>query len=185
MQPATAHAFKLQIHPTVTAPEVRSLNARLEFREDGALQLRYLLDAHVPRLRVPPPAAASRTDELWKHTCFEAFVKPHGAAFYYEINLSPSSQWALYRFDAYREGMQAAEIAKPPAISLRRSDYHMELDAALNLEALPELTGKSAWKVALSAVIESEDGRMSYWALRHAAGKPDFHHPDSFVSVSR
>jgi hypothetical protein len=185
MQPATAHAFKLQIHPTVTAPEVRSLNARLEFREDGALQLRYLLDAHVPRLRVPPPAAASRTDELWKHTCFEAFVKPHGAAFYYEINLSPSSQWALYRFDSYREGMRPVEAAKPPAISVQSSDFRLELRAVVNLDDLPELRDSTHLDVALAAVIESADGRVSYWALRHPAEKPDFHHTDSFVSVLR
>jgi hypothetical protein len=185
MQPATAHAFKLQIHPTVAAAEVRSLNARLEFRTDGALQLRYVLDAHVPRLRVPAPAAPSRTDELWRHTCFEAFVRPHGVPFYYEINLSPSSEWALYRFDSYREGMKQVSAAKPPAISVQSSDFRLELRAVVNLDDLPELRDSMHLDVALAAVIESADGRLSYWALRHRAEKPDFHHADSFVSVSR
>ena len=31
------------------------------------------------------------------------------------------------------------------------------------------------------AVIEENDGRLSYWALRHAPGKPDFHHPEAFA----
>ena len=25
------------------------------------------------------------------------------------------------------------------------------------------------------------DGGISYWALAHPPGKPDFHHPDSFA----
>src|SRR6185295_5489425 len=183
--PDAAHVFKLQVHSASPAAEVRSLNARLEFPADGALQLRYVLDAHVPRLRVPAPAAASRTDELWQHTCFEAFVKPHGAAFYYEINLSPSSQWALYRFDSYREGMKPVAAAKAPAISVQSSDFRLELRAVVNLDDLPELRDSTHLDVALAAVIESADGRLSYWALRHPDAKPNFHHTDSFVSGSR
>jgi hypothetical protein len=184
MQPA-AHAFKLQIHPNGTGPEVRSLNARLEFREGGALQVRYVLDAHVPRLRVPAPAAPSRTDELWRHTCFEAFVRPHGTDFYYEINLSPSSQWAMYRFDSYRQGMRSIAAAKAPSISVQSSDIRLELRAVVSLEDLPELCDATHLDVALAAVVESADGRSSYWALRHPAEKPDFHHAESFVGVSK
>jgi hypothetical protein len=29
--------------------------------------------------------------------------------------------------------------------------------------------------------VEDRSGSLSYWALRHAAGKPDFHHPDAFA----
>ena len=28
----------------------------------------------------------------------------------------------------------------------------------------------------MSAVIETDDGRLSYWALAHPAPQPDFHH---------
>jgi hypothetical protein len=35
--------------------------------------------------------------------------------------------------------------------------------------------------LALSAVVEDEHGGLSYWALKHPPGKPDFHHPDLFV----
>ena len=30
-------------------------------------------------------------------------------------------------------------------------------------------------------VIEEVSGRKSYWALKHAPGRPDFHHPDAFA----
>jgi hypothetical protein len=35
--------------------------------------------------------------------------------------------------------------------------------------------------VALSAVIEDNRGMLSYWALKHPPGKPDFHHRDGFA----
>jgi hypothetical protein len=30
-------------------------------------------------------------------------------------------------------------------------------------------------------VIEETNGRLSYWALAHPPGKPDFHHSDCFA----
>jgi len=35
--------------------------------------------------------------------------------------------------------------------------------------------------VGLCAVIEDGPGALSYWALRHAPGKPDFHHRAAFA----
>ncbi len=36
-------------------------------------------------------------------------------------------------------------------------------------------------RIALSAVIEDESGRIFYWALKHAPDKPDFHHAAGFI----
>jgi hypothetical protein len=33
----------------------------------------------------------------------------------------------------------------------------------------------------MAAVIEDDAGGLSYWGLRHAPGKPDFHHPNGFA----
>ena len=33
----------------------------------------------------------------------------------------------------------------------------------------------------LTAVVEDDRGSLSYWALRHAPGNPDFHDPDAFA----
>ena len=38
-----------------------------------------------------------------------------------------------------------------------------------------------ALRLALSAVIETEDGRIHYFAAAHPPGQPDFHHPDCFA----
>jgi hypothetical protein len=44
-----------------------------------------------------------------------------------------------------------------------------------------DLTAAARLRVALAAVIENDTGELSYWALQHAPGKPDFHHPDGFT----
>ena len=43
-------------------------------------------------------------------------------------------------------------------------------------QAVPHLLA-----LVVSAVIEDDSGALSYWALRHPPGKPDFHHPDAFA----
>jgi len=147
---------------------------------DGELTLAFRLDGRADGIRVPRPAPASRTDGLWQHTCFEAFVRAASGPSYYEFNFAPSTEWAAYRFDSYRNGMGAAEIGAP-AIEGRSNPDSYTLQASLELDRLPDLSREASWRLALSALIEDQNGRMSYWALAHPPGKPDFHHADSFA----
>jgi hypothetical protein len=59
------------------------------------------------------------------------------------------------------------------------------LDVNLNFDPLPTLfwewINRRELEASLSAVIESSTGEISYWALKHAGAKPDFHDPASFV----
>ena len=97
-----------------------------------------------------------------------------GEGSYVEFNFSPSSQWAAYRFERYREGMVELELTSPPEIHLDASEGHFALEATVPNAGL-------AGNLALSAVIEETDGTKSYWALAHPPGKPDFHHPACFA----
>ena len=36
-------------------------------------------------------------------------------------------------------------------------------------------------RIGLCAVIEEKSGALSYWALRHPPGRPDFHHRRAFA----
>src|SRR5260221_14417187 len=72
----------------------------------GSLVMRYSVTGKMSDLHMPPVTAAPRTDELWQHTCFEAFVRTSPGAGYYEVNFAPSAQWAAYRFNGYRTGMR-------------------------------------------------------------------------------
>ena len=63
-----------------------------------------------------PRDEPGRADELWRTTCFEAFLKPMGQSSYTEWNFAPSGDWASYAFSDYREGMSEAEVNAPPYI---------------------------------------------------------------------
>jgi hypothetical protein len=168
-------------HASTPNGTVRSLGVRLRTEEPGILVFQYSLEADMSRVRVPPSGAGGRADTLWKHTCFEAFIASADGPGYHEFNFSPSHDWAIYRFSAYREGMAPAEFGRSPEISVRRSDDGLELEAAVHLGHIPELRDARHLRIALAAVIEDENGRLSYWGLRHPPGKPDFHHPNGFA----
>jgi hypothetical protein len=168
----------LTAHPLTPNDGVRSLAVQVRIQEPDILVFQYSLVADMSRVRIPASGAGARTELLWKHTCFEAFVAANDAPGYHEFNFSLSSDWAIYRFGAYREGMSPAEIAGAPEITVHRSDDAIELESAV---PLGHLAGFRALRIALAAVIEDDNGRLSYWALRHPPGKPDFHHPDGFT----
>jgi len=171
----------LTAHPSTPNDAVRSLGVRLRAEEPDILVLQYSLDADMSRVRVPLSGAGGRAGALWKHTCFEAFIAPADAPGYHEFNFSPSLDWAIYRFSAYREGMSPAEIGPAPKISVRQGNDGLELQSAVHLGHLADLRDARHLRIALAAVIEDENGRLSYWGLRHPPGKPDFHHPNGFA----
>lgn len=127
-------------------------------------------------LRLPEPAPPERTDNLWRHLCFEAFLQAEGQAGYVELNFAPTGAWAAYEFESYRQGMRALGIA-PPRIEVISGPDGISLDAQAELP-LPD---HAVWRVGLSAVVEASDGSLSYWALREAEGDPDFHQGSCFA----
>jgi hypothetical protein len=171
----------LTAHPSTPNDDVRSLVVQLRAEEPDILVFQYSLVADMSRVRVPPSGAGARTDSLWKHTCFEAFVAAGDAPGYHEFNFSPSLDWAIYRFSAYREGMSPAEIGRTPEISVRQESDGLELKSAVRLGHLADLRDVRGLRIALAAIIEDNNGVLSYWALRHRPGKPDFHHLNAFA----
>lgn len=122
----------------------------------------FLLDADFTRLQIPPRRPARFVDGLWRHTCFEVFLATRARA-YREYNFSPSGEWAAYSFSSYR----------------RRSNERMTRPRWNGRVATVLARGRL--RLGLSAVIEEKNGTLSYWALRHAPGKPDFHHRRAFA----
>jgi hypothetical protein len=73
------------------------------------------------------------------------------------------------------------DVEHAPSIAVRRADDRLSVTARVDLEPLSDLDRDRRLRLAVSAVIEESDGRVSYWALAHPPGKPDFHHADGFV----
>ena len=164
-------------HPDTCAGQVESIAVQVVLLPTGALQLIYTLTGNLTTIRLPGIAPASRSNGLWQHTCFEAFIRPADSPAYREFNFSPSGQWQAYTFHTYRDG-GLLEPATNPDIECLREPGRLRLQATLQPENLPL---GACLRLGLSAVVQGAAGSISYWALQHAAGKPDFHHPDSFV----
>ncbi len=143
--------------------------------------MRFRLDGDMSRIRVPSPSAPRIATRLWEHTCFEAFVAIDDRPAYHEFNFAPSGEWAAYAFRGYRDGGSLADEALAPSITLRTTDRRLELDALIRLDRVSGAHPCAPLRIGLSAVIEANDGALSYWALRHPAGKPDFHHAEAFA----
>ncbi len=178
---AVTHRISLAAHPATQSDAIRSIDAQVSVPSPGLLTLRYTLRADMSRIRLGTEATPGQADGLWKHTCFEAFIRPGGSSGYYEFNFSPTRQWAVYRFAAYREGMTPMDLANPPDISIQKTPDHLELLATFPLPVSAAEATAQRPRLAVTAVVEEESGRLCYWSGRHPPGKPDFHHPAGFA----
>jgi hypothetical protein len=164
----------LRLHPDSRCVAITRIDVEVVQPHAGSLLLSYVVTGTIGDLRLPLPEPPSRADALWRHTCFEAFLRiPSGEA-YYEFNFAPSTKWAAYRFDSYRAGMRVADEIRAPRVEVRSAAERYALRASLEL-------GVAASRLGLAAVIEELNGNKSYWALAHPPGKPDFHHSDCFA----
>jgi len=171
----------LALHPASRCAAVSRIDVDITRVQPNGLILRYVATGHIGDVQLPPMTSSSRTDELWRHTCFEAFIRLATGVHYYELNFSPSTQWAAYGFSGYRNGMRALTEIEAPRIDVNTGDDRYILQASADLSRLAELPGDAAWRLGLSAVIEEKDGSLSYWALAHPKGRADFHHSDCFA----
>ena len=181
--------IQLQRHQNSAVHASLGVYARAYAERSDLLVLCYRVTGPVSDVLVPAQQSLVRLDELWRTTCFEAFISPPFPADmtdkpYWEINLSPSRRWASYEFAGYRNGMKSSPDIIVEDISMDRATDRFEITAHVRvqdgsaIEVLSPDTGATA--VGLSCILESTDGGLSYWALSHGPGEPDFHHPDGF-----
>jgi hypothetical protein len=174
-------SFSLTVHDQTPTDAVRSVEARVSRYPDGELCVTYSIAGDLSRLRIPPPRPKGVAERLWQHTCCELFVQRRGVAGYHELNFAPSGEWAGYRFQAYSEAQSVLDHSLDPHLQVRTSAVQLELEAAIRLERLAPEHARDALALSVAAVIEERDGRLSYWAVAHPRGKPDFHHHDAFA----
>jgi hypothetical protein len=164
--------FSLIPHPDHPPLAVRAVEVEVLGGADG-VRLTYRV-AGAEKLLVPARTSPARADELWRTTCFELFLGFDDDERYVEFNFSPSTRWAAYAFDGYREGMAPLERDVAPDIERKPDGVKVDCD----LGGLPH----GELRMALTAVIEEEGGVRSFWSLAHPPGAPDFHHPACFAA---
>ncbi|WP_068639398.1 DOMON-like domain-containing protein [Thauera butanivorans] len=179
----------LRPHPSTTpaapadsASPVGMLLATMYALPEGGAVFEFKLDgSRLDAIRIPLEAEPGAADELWKHTCFEAFVGVQGEAGYREFNFSPSGQWAIYDFHAPRERNMDFRADAGPSIRFERDGDTAWLEARVPAAALPVVAPGTDLDIGLAAVVERSDGKLEYWAVSHPAPQPDFHARNGFV----
>jgi hypothetical protein len=163
-------AFTLAPFPGEAAPGVIALTGAIS-RE----VIRFVLHGDLDAVALPQPAPEpQRADGLWRRTCFEFFVGLAGDPAYREFNLSPSGDWATYRFAGYRAEMTPDTTAQVGPVVCRRGHDTFELHAPWRIP------GAGPLEVGVAAVVEDRAGVCRHWALAHPAERPDFHDRRSF-----
>lgn len=158
----------------------------------GGLSLEYRIYGDVDRIILPSVVSSPRfgpTDGLWRHTCCEAFIACEGAAGYREFNFSPSGEWAVYDFEGYRRRDDRFVATVAPRIETERMANEFVLKVEIPSLYLPAREAPDSpsppsgnpLHVGLAVVVEDVDGALSYWALAHVEGPPDFHRRETFA----
>lgn len=155
----------LVLHPDCAAGSIHSIEAEIVSTGTGC-RATFVARGDVAKIAVPVVAMPGRFDNLWKTTCFEIFWSHDGTS-YREFNLSPSTRWACYDFDAFREGMRNAPAEVEIAVTVSEGELRLTADIRSTLP-LPAT-------VALNGIIEDADGVNRFWALAFRDGVPEFH----------
>jgi hypothetical protein len=167
-------------HHTTPARAVGVIRAGCVLSDDRRLRFTYRIEAAPDQLCWTRHPEAGRRDELWRHTCCEAFIAT-GIESYLEFNFSPDGSWAAYAFSSYRRRRQPDPVLDAPEITVCFDARGMRLEAVTDARGLREDCGSEGLRMGLAAVIEETGGPTSFWALGHPRPQPDFHDAGGFV----
>jgi hypothetical protein len=174
-------ALTLTRHPSSPIAPIRGVAADVKRTAAGVVRVVFVLDGDLDRVAIPAPAGAHPGECLWQHTCVEVFIGVPDRAPYHELNIAPSSAWQAHAFTAYRDGGPLSDDTLAPRIIVERRGDRLVLDAEVELARLSSEYLNAPLRLGLSTVVEDTRGALSYWALAHPPGPPDFHHAEGFT----
>ncbi len=173
--------FLLKPFPGERNPAGVTIGGTIARRAD-VLTLRCEVRGNLSKVSIPAAAERPRRkDRLWEETCLELFFGTADTGEYRELNLSPSGDWNVYRFDAYRAGMREEMAFTSLPFDVRRNPEAVLLTAEIDIGKIVPAGKEIA--AAVAAVIKTTEGGKSHWALAHPSHRPDFHRRDGFEMI--
>jgi hypothetical protein len=171
--------FALQLFPTASKLPQIEINGRVN-RKDQMLSIEYQLFGDMNAISIAPPATSpSRQFHLWEATCFEFFIGIPGDANYWEFNLSPSGDWAVFALDDYRQGLRDELAFTSLPFKVDRYPNYITLSLEFDLSEL--ILAEQDLEMSVTTVVKSSQDDLSYWAIAHSGKEADFHLRDSFA----
>src|SRR5205823_3494674 len=134
-RPAMSQRVRLVRHGTSDAAPITAIEVEAG-RRRSVLALTYVVVGDISDVCLPQRMIPARADALWQHTCFEAFVRHPCASSYWELNLSPSLQWAAYRFHGYRGGLAIESGISDPRLDMQATDSEIRFSALVDLSRI-------------------------------------------------
>jgi hypothetical protein len=171
--------FALQPFPISSKLPQIEINGRVN-RKGNILSIEYQLFGDLNAISIDPPVSTpSRQFHLWEATCFEFFIGIPGDRNYWEFNLSPSGDWAVFALDDYRQGLrnELAFTSLPFQVDL----YPNYITLSLEFDLSELILAEQDLEMSVTTVIKSSQGELSYWAIKHSGKEADFHLRDSFA----
>ena len=176
----------LVAHPSRPAPAGCALSVAGRWSSESLVLEYEILCGPDAWLDDPAPnVAPMRRDELWRHTCCEAFVAYADGPGYHEFNFSPTGDWAAYDFAAERTGrVDHAWLGPDPVVRSMAGDAPIRrLLVTLPRAALERVAERGPLRAAYTAVLAWRGVGSTFWALHHPRPAPDFHARDGFVAT--
>jgi hypothetical protein len=171
--------FALQPFPTASKLPQIEINGRVN-RKDDLLLIEYQLFGDLNAISIAPPASTpSRQFHLWEATCFEFFIGIPGDRNYWEFNLSPSGDWAVFTLDDYRQGLRDELAFTSLPFKVDRYPNYITLSLEFDLSEL--ILAEQDLEMSVTTVVKSSQDELSYWAISHSGKEADFHLRDSFA----
>jgi hypothetical protein len=172
------HSFQLQPFPGSVAPDIEITGVVTRDRQQ--LNLVYMVSGAIDRIQLPAlNPHPNRQWELWETTCFECFFGVPDELNYWELNLAPNGNWNAFGLLNYRAGIAEAAAIASVVITTDRTDDRFTLSATIPLGAI--VPARKTLEMSVTAVIQTQDQAISYWAIAHCGSEADFHRRDSFV----
>ena len=72
--------------------DIDAIDVRVESATSGILTLTFVLHFDHATLRIPVERPSRQVDELWRHTCFGAFLMAGNGPGYREYDFSPTGE---------------------------------------------------------------------------------------------
>jgi hypothetical protein len=183
--PMSTHSFQLQPFPGSIAPDISITGVVTRDRQQ--LKVVYIVSGdlfynravidsiQIPALNPNP----TRQLELWETTCLECFIGLPEAQNYWEFNFAPNGNWNAFALIDYRKGIIEESEITSISIETSRTLSQFALSATIPLGAI--VPAHATLEISITAVIQTQDQGVSYWAIAHCGREADFHRRDSFV----
>lgn len=142
----------------------------------------YIITGNITDLSLKEGRSAKRQSFLWLDTCFEFFLKEANSPDYYEFNFASNSDYNIFHFPEYR-----APLTETNNFSVdSRMEIESENKLVFDFQIFPHTdVADTEFTFLASVILNTNDKKVSLWAVDHAQPKADFHDPKTYKNKIR